>query len=381
MYQRIWLSALTGILLSAATSEPAWSAVTSVRGSASVEVTEYRSGQAGATEQDGRSYPDTGATLPLQVVARLADPNAAAAVAGAQFADPRTATGPDPDEFAIDVALSSIAADVRHTAYAKTEEVRGVRFSPGEVGAAAGRIVQLTGRMYVDGALAVFAGRSAGDLTGATVLLRVTITKEVEGQPAQQVFLGTLQASGGANRRVSIEAGGSFPRSGVIATDLAGIDPQLSVFRAYVFPNLVLDYSFEATVDQPFSLRATVEVQAANIAGEAGVAAVIGTPIESLTEVMSHTEGASVAGKMTTALQQERSAPTGQPAFASETRAPYWLLSGCGLFGVETAIWPLALVGACTVRMRVARRSRVNPKAGTGERNAVVCAAPPNTGS
>lgn len=330
--------------------------VTSVRGSAAAEVREIQGTATGTSDSVALAYPDPDPNLPLQAVAQLTDPNeTAAGVAAAQFADPRTASGPDPDEFAIDIALSSISPDVHHTATGKTEEIRGVRFTPSEVGAAAGEVVRLTGRMYVDGALAIFAGNAATDLTGASVLLRVTITKEVSGQEPQTVFSGTLHAAGGADRQVTIEAGGRFPQSSIFTTDLAGIDPQLSVFRVYIFPNLVLDYPFDATVDEEFVLRATVEVEATNAPGDVGVAGVIGTPLQSITDVVGLTQGSATAQKMTTALKQERTAPTGEPAFPTQARQNC-LFCGCGLFGLESLLGMAGLLGLRSVYGSGARR-------------------------
>ncbi len=357
---------ILGLVAAAATAwliSPALGEIVSIRGSATAAITEFRAGQIGDQDEAAETYPDTSSTLPLQVVVRSVDPDkrAAAAVA-AQFADPRTTTSPDPDEFAINLALNSLTPNIQYTASSSAEEIRGVRYTAAEVApAAAGETIQCIGRVYLDGALAIFAGNDVTDLTGSSVTLRVTVVKEVSGRASEQVFLGTLTVTGAADRRVNVSSGGRFPTSGVFRTDLSAIDAQLSVFEAVVFPSLAIDYPYSAVVDEEFTLRATVQVDATNLPGQVGVAALIGTPFDALNEVITTTKDESTASKMTTALLRERATPTGKPAFevetTDETACP--LCAACGLLGFETVLGAMALVGlraASPYARRVARR-------------------------
>ncbi len=348
--------ALVGLIAATWPNSAALADTTSFTGSASAQITGFRAGQPSGQDSDSATFSDPNGHLPLQVVARLVDPNDpnaivanAAGVAAAQFADPRTtAGGQDPDEFAIDLALSSVSADIRYTGHASSEELRNVLYAAGELGTEpAGTSVPLQGRVYVDGALAIFADQNATNLSGASARLRVTVTKEVANQSPQQVFLGTLELVGGDNRQVTATPGGSFPTTGIFDTDLSSVDASLSVFRVLVFPNLAVDYPFDAVVGQAFALRATVEVDAQNIPGGVGVAAVIGTPFSSLNEVVSLTRGSTPAAKMSTAVQRERSAPTGEAAFAVQNPQPglFGLFSLCGLLGFESVLGFVALIG------------------------------------
>lgn len=363
MRARLWVFGGVVLLAAAWTAQPVLAAITSVGGSVSAELKELRTTGAGATDQQSKAFPDGSNTLPLQIVARLvtADKQAAASLA-VQFADPRTVPGPNPEEFALNFALVSISPDVHYEGHAVTQEVRGVLFAPGELGSEpAGTPVTLSGSLFLDGALAVFANTEVTDLTGASLVLRVTIMKEVEGRSAEQVFDGTLQVTGGTDRQVTPTASGALPTSSVFSSDLAFVDPQLSVFRAFILSNLKIDYTYQATVGQAFTLRATIDVEATNIPGKVGVAGILGTPIDTLQQVISTTMGTSTGQKMTTALQQERAAPTGQPAFPDNAapQTPGWPLGGlCGLFGVEALAGTLALVGLCGHK-RASRRPRV----------------------
>jgi len=320
--------------------------VVSVQGSVSSTIFTTISGVPGEPVTHTESYPGTQDTLPLQVVTRVVDPNErAAALIAAQFADPRTAAGPDPDEFAIDFALSTLDANVFDTGQGTAEETRVVRFTAAEMGSAAGSKVKVAGRMYLDGALAIFAGTETTDLTGASVALKVVITAELQGQEPQTVFSGSLTATGGTNRGVTLTAAGNIPTTGVFDTDLSAIDPELSVFRVFVFPSMQLNYTFDAIVDESMTLRAKVMIDGANVGGQSGVAAVLGTPLSALQDVVTATQGAQTAAKMDNALAQERAKPTGTDAFAAQnlTQTPFF--PACGLFGFESLLGLVGLAG------------------------------------
>jgi len=335
------------ILVAAGAVCPAPAEVLSIQGSASAEIQQIKNGVAGDRDQASDSLPGTTDTLPIQVVAKLSTiAEEAAGSVAAQFADPLTAPGPNPEEFAINLALDSLSPRISYTAHAITQEVRGVRFSASEVTPPlGGGPAALRGEVFLDGALAVFAVNDITDLTGVSLTLQVTVIKQAEGASPQEVFSGVLQVTGGPDQQLSVTADGNFPRSGVFDADLSAVDPQLGAFRVFVLPNLVLSYPYEATIDQPFTLRATVDVQAANQPNGVGVAAILGTPINTLQEVIAATQGKTVAAKMIAALEQERAAPTGTPVFTDETR-PQPMFPACGLLGIESVVGVL-LLGGC----------------------------------
>jgi hypothetical protein len=333
---------LIGLLVIGATwaAMPAEAEIISFGGSASAAIQEFRATPTGNTDSDSETFPGTGVTLPLQVIARLADSDEeAAGSVAAQFADPNLVAGPNPEEFAFNLALNSLSPEIYYTAQASTEEVRGVQISAAEAGVAEGEVGQFIGRVFIDGALAIFAVQDLTDLTGAQITFRVTVVQQTEGQADQEVFAGTLSMTGGANRSVTFAADGDFPTSGVIDADLAALDPQLSVFRVAILPNLIVEYPFEARVGEAFTLRARISADAANRPGGAGVLAVLGTPLDTLQEVIQLTRDQVAAQKMMTALQQERAAPTGKETFPENPLAK--LFPACGLFGFES------LLGVC----------------------------------
>jgi hypothetical protein len=347
MFARKWAVDLAAVMVVAGLAQAARGEIVSIHGSASAAIQEHKSGADTRSGQASDAYPDPTATLPLQVVARLADvENEAAGSVAAQFADPTTAQGPNPEEFAINLTLNSLSPEIYYAGQASTEEVRDILLRPADVGlAATGQTVQLRGRLFLDGILAVFAVADAQNLTGVTIAMRVIVAKEVEGAEPVQVFAGTLTIAGGTGQQVNATVEGDFPTSGILDADLAAIDPELGVFRAFVLPNLILDYTYAATVGQPFSLRATVEIDAANQPNGTGLVAILGTPLETLQEVITLTRNAATAQTMTTALEKERQSPTGVPAFPEPSNP----LPRCGLFGFEGV---LALFGLVALRAR-----------------------------
>jgi hypothetical protein len=346
MRMRLALCLAAAVCVAAGWSVAAYAEVVSVQGTVTSTIYTTLSGVPGTPVTHTESYPGTQDTLPIQVITRVVDPNErAAALIAAQFADPRTATGPDPDEFAIDFALSTLDSNVFDTGQGTAEEVRVIRFTPAELGTAAGETVKIAGRMYLDGALSVFAGTQTTDLTHVSVALHVTITSELQGQQAQTVFSGSFTATGGPNRSVTLSAAGDLPTTGVFDADLSAVDPQLSVFRVFVFPSMQLSYTFDAIVDQPLTLRAKVTIDGANIGGQSGVAAVIGTPLSALQDVITATQGQQTAAKMSTALAQERAKPTGTDAFAALNASTTPFLSWCGLLGFESLLGLVGLLG------------------------------------
>ncbi len=346
-------SALVAVVL-AAFSLPAAAEIVSIAGYTQVEVTEYRSGTQGDTDRVTESYPGTATELPLQVVARLISSEfiagneleeAAAAVA-AQFADPRELASPNPEEFAINLALNSISENIRYQARAITRETRSVLYSAGELGplSSDGDVVDLTGRLFLDGALTLIAEDSTKDLTGAHVILRVTVVKRVDGHADETVFSGQVELHGAAEGAAGVAAEGSFPTTQLVLSNLAIVSPDFAAFHVLIIPNISIDYPYTATVGEEFTLEATVEVLAANVPGDAGVAAVIGTPTDTLTQVIGLTQGTQVASETVSALGEERENPSGEAAFPQTNLFPF-LLPLCGGLGFETLIGLAALVG------------------------------------
>lgn len=345
MHTRSWM--LIGAVLAATawSVQPAPAAITSVSGTVSAQIQEYVADTPGDVDQATKAFPGSSDTLPLQVVARLlSQTQKAGALAALQLENPATSTIENPQDFALDVVLDSLTPTTRYTATGTIEEVRGVLYSAGEIeGTQDGERLRFTGRFYLDGALVMFATTDASDLTGSSVSVHVTVVMQVADQADQTVFDGTLTVTGAANRGVEFAAGGDLPTSGVISTDLTALDPDLGVLRVIVLPNLVLDYPYEAVIGQEFTLRATIQVDLANRADGIGVGAVLGIPLNTITDLLTITRSAATAKTINDAVNDERANPTGEAAFPQHLG----LFPSCGLFGLESLLGVVGLIGMC----------------------------------
>jgi hypothetical protein len=311
--------------------------VTEIKGFTEIRLDELRGELVLQSVSVNDRFPETDPELPLQVVALLTpamdpngtpDPNVAAAAVAAQFADPLDLLTPNPEEFAINLTLNSVSDQKSFTATATSKETRSVLFSEGEIMADSldGDSELLGGRLFLDGALAVFAADSGRDLSGAFVRLKVKVEQISQDGTRQAVFDGAVELNG-TTGGADVGFAGDFPVDTLVLSDLGLLSQDFATFRLLVIPNITIDYSYTATVGVPFELEASVVVEAANLPNETGVAAVIGTPTDTLDQVIGATQGTPLATKVINAVTSERDAPTGVAAF------PATSLSSLGLCG------------------------------------------------
>jgi hypothetical protein len=343
---------IRAIVVAAAFCLPAYAEIAGYQGLVRVVVRQYESGQVVAADEQVASYPEPQVQLPLQVVVRAGgqQEDAAGSVA-AQFADPLELGRPNPEEFAVNLALVTAQASSYFAGLATTQERRDVLLTPADVpGTVSGQRVRLAGRVYLDGALAILAVTPEADLSTASVELRVSVVRSAEGEADQTVFSGSLELVGGPDGSVQQIAEGDFPVDRVIRSDLSPFVEEFELFEVLILPRLVLRYSYEAVIDRPFVLTATLEVAAVNAPQQVGVVAVLGTPVDSIRQVISAVQGEKAANAALAALAAERARPTGRRAFAeSRPAAPI-----CGLLGVESTL------GLLTLAVLQPRRRRVH---------------------
>ncbi|MFO0839106.1 MAG: hypothetical protein U1D55_11355 [Phycisphaerae bacterium] len=326
-------------ILAIAISAGASATVVSISGAARVQIQEIKLGQTTSTVSDEEGFPG-GETLPLQVFKFLDTPGdqsgqtGGAAAMAAQFADPLLQQ-PNPEEFAVNLSLNSVPADLRYHGEAHLEENRQIVFNPGELFLRpAGSSASLVGRLFIDGALTVYATKPDADLSSSGVTLRVTVDKLVSGKSDETVFSGDVRLTGLSGGNARVDVSGDFPAGSLILSDLSIFVSDFGVFRALILPNLQIDYSYPAIIGEPFTLRASVDVIADSVGGETGVAAVIGTPTDTIAQVIGAINGQSAATKFLDTLKQEREKPTGELVFPQPT--PVGGL--CGLFGFESLV-------------------------------------------
>lgn len=328
----------------------------SFSGKAEASISERIKGVSGKSESSSLVFP--GATLPLQVLADLTSSDnqfpSAGAVA-AQFADPTQLNQDNPEEFAINLTLNSVSPEVQYEGVAIAQEIREVVFSAEELGGGLtdGETVELTGRFFVDGALTIIAADSSRDLTGSNVKLTVSVVAAPEGQTSEAALLGEVALVGDTDGGVTVNVDGNFPTSRLVLSNLASLNTEFGVFHVLVIPSIQIDYSYTAIVGTPMTLTASVRVDAANIPDNVGVAAVLGTPASTLTQVIGITNGESAATKTVDLIQRERDDPNGELVFPTALGG---LFGNCGLFGLEFAAGLLAMGGMKARRFGFSRR-------------------------
>lgn len=351
------------VALLAAFGGAAQGEITSISGRVEARVQEFRGTGAGDSDVALDRFPATSSTLPLQVVGQLIAPGdeVAAARVGAQFADPRSLNQANPEEFAINLALNSVT-ETRYEASALTEETREVTFQPADTGLANGARFVAVGKVFVDGALAVYSVSPEKDLTGAFVTLTVTVVRRVAGQPDATVFSGELGIDGAAGGDANVRVSGAFPVENLVLSDLSAVSPDFAAFHVLIIPPQNLEYEYDAVVGEAFALVATVTISAANLGGECGVAALVGTPVDSLQRVIEATKDDQTARRFVDEIGRERANPSGDPAFPLDK--PRFGL--CGLFGLELAAVPAMLAAGRRWALRAAGRNGKAASSGPG---------------
>ncbi|MFN0135063.1 MAG: hypothetical protein ACKVS9_02990 [Phycisphaerae bacterium] len=325
--------------------------VLSFTGFATTTINEIVNGAAGKSDSDSGSHPAS--ALPIQVVSRVTSDdllNPSAGAVAAQFADPTALSSLNPEEFAINLTLNSVTPSIRYQATAETSETRRVVFNPGDLGlfSRTGEQRRVSGRLYLDGALAIISVIEGRDLTGANVTLKASIVKRADGAADQVVFDGAITMTGAANNTTGLSVEGAFPTRRLILTDLSIFQPNFEVFQVLILPNIAIDYAYNVVIGEEFELVATVKVDAQNVPDNVGVAAVIGTPIGTLSEVFAATRGQTVAADVVDTIQTERESPSGDLAFDDGLAA----LGGlCGAFGIESLLG-FSLIGTALIRRR-----------------------------
>lgn len=348
MSHRCWYGA-AALLALLAGAAPLTAAILELGGAARTELREFRNNQPGDTARGSDTLPGTADAFPLQVAVRLApvDAAGAAGAVAAQVSDPTTASGPNPEDFAINLALNSRTTAIRYECSAKAEEFRRVVFTADETGRIAGTTAPVRGRIYLDGAATLFAGESATDLRGASVSLSVVVVKETAGAADKVLLSGSVELIGRDDGAVEVRADGEFPTDTLVLSDLGGLADDRPVFHLLLLPALQIEYDYDAVIGEEFTLRATVQCEAANVDG-AGAALVLGGPSDSLADVIGLTEGNTASGKLLGAIAAERAAPSGDLVFPQ----PPALGGICGALGLETAFGLFALAGLRACRTR-----------------------------
>lgn len=333
--------------LAAALFAPAAAAaeIIGLEGSAAATVTEFRDGVPGDQTDVVDFFPRTQQQFPVRVFANLAAAGEpAAAAAAAQFADPQQLVQPNPEEFAINLALNSASPFIYYTGQARTEETRTIVLSSAELGGAAeGKTVTVVGKLFIDGAIALYGPQPQQDLDGASVSVQVTIVRQA-GEQLEVLLSGRAELVGQSGGAVEVVTSGGLPGDTLILTQLGNASEDFATFPTLILPQLEVNYAYDVVVGEEFKLTATVQVEAQN-APQIGVAALVGTPVDSIEQVIGLTVSDDAAAKTIATLRAARLSPGLFAAPTADAPGRGLLPGACGLFGVEFLAGVAGLAG------------------------------------
>jgi hypothetical protein len=328
-------------------------AIVSIAARAEVRVEQYRGGVFETAQSSALDFP--GAPLPLQAVAGIVvNGEDAAALGGAQFAEP-IPEAPNPEEIALNLTCDSLSPELSFVATGSVGETREIIFSSEETGRPTGTRAGAVGRLTLDGALAIYATDAGTDLSGTEVSLFIHIEQRDGPEGDVKLLSGQLLLVGLSGGEVRLEAAGDFPTTTLILTDLTASVDELGVFYVLIIPNVVVRYDYETIIGTPFTLDLKTEIVVHNLPNGVGAVGMLGSPTDSLLDVMGSARGPAAAAKMLDAVQREREHPTGPPAFPADVG-----FQGCGVIGLEATagLLGLTMVGCVGPGRRLRDRAR-----------------------
>jgi len=271
-----------------------------------------------------------------------------------EFLDPARLDEPNPREFALEAACFSDDAEVSYEVDSSAMESRRVLFVraardgvPREIDFGFSDTAEVTSRVFLSGAIVLWATNAAADLDSIAADVRVSITREADGESLFSTSV-VLRPDGDD---VSVATTGPIIVDEISVDQLAtlGLDDgsaaaladlaEAGLLRLIVVPTQSHRYSYEVTADEELTLTAQLDVGLRGAAGGTGVAAVLGRPFQNLADFVQSplpgVDGAKLQQTINLSIADRAARGASGPAL-------------CGAVGGEAllAIIPLALVSA-----------------------------------
>lgn len=346
--QLIALMALTGGLLLSAAAPAA--EITALSAEATVSVTPVTSGTPGETVTATEILGTNVASLPLQPVAQhvAVGEEAAASVAG-QVADPTTVTTANPEDLSINFALSSIDEAIAHRGQATLTETRTIVLDPNDLGGELpGTQVELIGTFFIDGALAILTENAGQDLTGTEIMVSVTITAASGDADPNEVFAGTITYTGTTGADATRTITGDLTALTTLDTQFALETPWFDTVNTLLIIASGVDYRFPAVVGEDVVLSITIELDCHNTPGGTAVAGILGTPLDTIVDVLSLVQDSLAAQEVQSKLLAARADANAAALTAADTEP----CGCCPMVGFGTLAVALTLTVTGWVRRR-----------------------------
>lgn len=316
--------AIMTLLLASSTAQ---GALNSFEATSSSSVKLFQGGQIIDQASQEKSFPGSG-SVPLDARASISGPaNSSqtlfAGIARTMVNDPQY-NHAIPADFIIETAAGANDGISSLEVTAIGRQKRNLTVLSGEVdNAPAGQSVQLGSTFFLDGILAAIVPENATGAQG----LEVSMNLDIMQNDTISLFSGAVSLIGQADGSVGIEATGDFAVSVVSALLTVETTTALGEITIAIFNELLLPFSYDAIVGQPFDLTAvlTTNVHAAiGTGGGTAFGTVPNTLIDLAEELFPEQQG-------TTAAKVPAGQLTGSAEVVPEPGS--LILLGLGIFG------------------------------------------------
>ena len=338
---------------------------------ASTTVQELLDGQASSVSSDLKEWNGVADVLPLQafasvITSELTGPRGARGQAVSDFTDPQRLDQPNPEEFGLEVAGFANTATAAYIVLSEATEQRTVLFTspgvnpdvPAEIEFDADGRREVSSRIYLSGAVLVWALEEDADLTGVTAELGITVTQDGD---TSTVFAGNLELQGGSEGSLTPEAdsplvyelGGlelltAESDAAAVEQVAAGLE-NVGTVAIVLIPPQEHTYSYMVAADQQTLLTAEFALRVRNVPGGTGVAAVLGRPFDTLADFIEHAlpevDGTALQAALNKSVEERAvGLVTNDGQDVAANRSGF-----CGAFGGETLAL-LLLMGLGVVR-------------------------------
>lgn len=333
--------------------------IVDISGVVRTTVTELLNGQPVNVDSAIERYPETTGVLPMTAESGITDA-AAGTVKGIGLAlsrlkDPRGSTGPIPEELNLDAAAYAGFPSTSFDVVSSVSESRRIRTEFQAGGPAEGEEGRFYSNFYIQGLLLAVSESDERDLTGLRAELRVTVVHVRPDQdPVTRLDAGYILL-GQPNGTIEMALSGRAEPGKVIEHDLAPFVDEFSAGRLALFPNVNLQYDYEAIIGSESTLTATLEVHLVTLPEGTGVGAAFGMPGDKIGQAIGSVLGGPTGtGTVQVINNYIGSLPSTsvQPLNDLNDGLLVFLPGFCGSFGVIACMALLVMLSRSGMRRR-----------------------------
>ncbi len=340
--------------------DPARAEIVDISGVVETRVTELLNGQPTNVDSSIERYPETTGVLPMTVESGITDATPSTVqgigLALSRLKDPRGTTGPVPEELNLDAAAYAGFPSTSFDVASSVTEARRIRTDFQLGGPAEGEEGRFFSNFYIQGLLLAVSQSDDRDLTGLRAEVRVIVVHERPGQDPITRLDAAYMLLGQPDGTIALALAGRAEPGKVVEQDLAPFISDFASARVALFPNVNLQYDYEATIGQESTLIATLKVHLIALPDGTGVGAAFGMPGDKIGLAVDSVLGGSTGTSTVQAINTQIAnlpATSVQPLTNPDASGLLALLPGfCGSFGVIASMALLAMMSWTGLRRR-----------------------------